>query len=153
MRNGRYTLWIDPEHSYRIAKAEVMKRADDLYLREAVKHEYGDLPSGVRPAAASKRPKTREEFSVVLDDVKFDRIGDLWVPIEARISMVTRYDGGERTATCPKHIKRTRIDLDPDFLAINAFARDFPDGTRVFIEETPGTRYVWQGGKPVAVER
>ncbi|HNY78571.1 MAG: hypothetical protein RBS72_12400 [Sedimentisphaerales bacterium] len=151
--NGRYTLWIDPEHGYNISRAELTKKGNDLYLGEATEHVFKSLPAGVRPAMSANRPKTREEFSVVLDDVRFERIDGLWVPIEVRIQMATKFDGGKLTAVSRRHIKRTHIDLDPDFAAAKAFIRDFPDGTEVYIEEAPGILHRWKDGKPEPVRR
>jgi len=48
-----------------------------------------------------------------------------------------------------QHHKRTNIDLNPDFEAIGAFVPDFPEGTRVYLEDAPGIRYIWQNGKLV----
>jgi hypothetical protein len=39
--------------------------------------------------------------------------------------------------------------LYPDFDALGAFKINLPNGTRVFVEESPGVRYVWQDGEIV----
>jgi len=151
--SGRYTLWIDPEHGYNISRAELTKKGNDQYLGEPTTRVFKSLPSGVRPGASARRPKTREEISVVLDDVRFKRIDDLWVPIEAHSLMTVKLDGGKRTTVSRRHVKRTRIDLDPDFAAAKAFIPDFPDGTEIYIEESRGIRYRWKDGKPEPVVR
>lgn len=125
-KRGKYTVWFDPQHGCNIAKIEVQGEKDDLVRdRESV--------------------KTGMSFS--LENVRFEKIGDVWVPMEA--DMQQTEDSGAKITKW--HHKRTEMILNPDHDVVGSFlANDIPDGIKVIF---PGrfdkTAYVWQNGKPV----
>ena len=128
-KRGKYTLWLDPQHGYNIAKIEVQRKKGDL---------IGDM----------KSLTTDMLFS--LKNVRFEQIDAVWVPIEADMQQT----GGSQGKTTKWHHKRTEMVLNPDHNTLGSFvADDIPDGTKVIF---PGrfdkTTYVWQDGKPVAQE-
>jgi len=125
-KRGKYTLWLDPQHGYNIAKIEVQRKKGDL---------IGDM----------KSLTTDMLFS--LKNVRFEQIDAVWVPIEADMQQT----GGSQGKTTKWHHKRTEMVLNPDHNTLGSFvADDIPDGTKVIF---PGrfdkTTYVWQDGKPV----
>jgi hypothetical protein len=144
---GKYTIWIDPQHGYNIAKAEVKKEGGDL--------AWGDKPVawGEKQPPASQyiggRPPTaKKALSFSLENVRFEKVDNIWVPMEADYQYIKMYQEN-RAITVKRHHKRTRIDFDPDFEAIGAFVPDIPDGTRVFLDHAAGISYTWQNGKLV----
>jgi hypothetical protein len=143
---GGYTIWIDPEHGYNIARAQMHKSDNDIFngkpMREhnpAMKHKEG----GRREPIGKLK-----EVSFSLDNVEFEKIGDVWVPVEGDFEHRINY-GDKRIMIIRTHHKRTHVDLAPDFEAVNAFVPELPDGTRVFVEGMEGIKYRWQDGKPV----
>ena len=146
--NGKFTLWIDPEHGYNIAQAEVAMEGSDLYYGAPVGMKLTPPPN--RKTEEKWRPETRDSFLFRLYDVEFKQVGDDWVPVVARSEAITTYNSGRRKVIFLCKLRRTHIDLNPDFGAVGAFIPDIPEGTPVAIEEAPGIRYVWKNGKPVA---
>lgn len=143
--NGKYNLWIDPEHGYNIAKAKVQKVNNDL---------LGGKPVNYVSAAKKKakfdgiKTETRKEFLLSLDKVEFQKVNDVWVPMEATIQYTSKYMDG-RVITEQNHHKRTFVDLDPDFNAVNAFVPDIPDGTPMGLHGGAGIGFEWLQGKMV----
>ena len=131
---GKYKIWIDPKRGYNIAKAEIRREDGD-----ALNYSGYILP-----------PKSR--CLNILKSVHFEKIGDVWVPMEADI--VTR----KRIRQSPtdghhleqnRHHKRTEVTLNSDFDAIKAFEpTDIRDGARVRIKDDPN-KYTWRNGKIV----
>ena len=125
-KRGGYTVWIDPNHGYNIAKVQVQRKTGDL---------IGD----------GQYQKTDMSFS--LENVRFEEINDVWVPMQADMQQIEN-DGAKTTKW---HHKRTQIILNPDFQALKAFVPDdIPDGTKVLFPGEYGTEYKWQNGAPVA---
>ncbi|MCX5636535.1 MAG: hypothetical protein NTX52_02430 [Planctomycetota bacterium] len=143
-QSGKYVVWIDPQHGYNIAKAEVYKEENDVAWGKPLGWQ-GDLSD---LQFLGPRPVPLNSFSFTLKNVRFEKINDIWVPMEADYENTKTYTNG-RIITTRMHDKRTYIDCAPDFEAVGAFVPDIPDGSRVFLEYAPGIRYVWQNGKPV----
>jgi len=121
-KRGKYTIWIDPRHGYNIAKAEVFREARqcDVVFDE---HWKGKL----------------KMFYTSLSNVRFKRIQDVWVPMEAD----GEFDSESiRSKVWGKwHYKRTEVVLNPDHEALRSFYPDFvPDGFK--------TRLDWVGSAP-----
>ncbi len=114
-----YKVWIDPQHGYNIAAIE-MQRKDH----------------------------TGATSLFTLKNVRFERIDDVWVPMEADMEQT---EGSKATRW---HHKRTQITLNPDHVALKSFvADDIPDGTKVIIPGEFGTEYIWRKGKPTKEAR
>jgi len=121
---GKYKVWFDPQHGYNIAKIELQKRKGDLIR-------------------AGGRVKTGMSF--LLKNVRFKKIDDIWVPMEA--DMEQTEDNGSKTTKW--HHKRTQMTLNPDHDALDSFVPDdIPNGTKVNIAGSPG-KYIWQNGQPI----
>jgi len=132
LERGRYTLWIDPEHGYNIAKAE---------LRRDGKHQhkfYG-------------RPM-REDEKILgsLESVRFKKIDNVWVPMEADDSVNRTWDKDQDFYRYKNHHERVEFVLNPDHDALGSFVPDdIKNGAKVYIKQVPGVHYTWQDGKVV----
>lgn len=126
--NGKYTVWIDPQHGYNLARVHMNKLP-------------GDLVHG-RPLPPGRR------IGMTLNVTRFAKIGEIWAPMEADVTHVTRQiDGG---ATDSKgHIVRTEVVLNPDWTGTKAFdPDDIREGAMVtFTPHFPNIHCIWQGGK------
>jgi hypothetical protein len=103
---GKYTLWIDPEHGYNIAKAEVFRGP-----RECV-------------ATIGKRAKgmTQSVYGSIRN-VRFKKIKDVWVPMEADTERRSENTAGS-VLIQKAHHKRSEVILNPDHEALRSF---YPD--------------------------
>ena len=131
-RHGTYTIWLDPEHGYGIAKAIVRKGPEDL--------RWG------RP-----RRDSVDNSIEVLQNVRFECVNGIWFPME--FEWLSTEESKDRTLSGCTQYKVTYLDANPDHNDLGSFRLDkldIQDGTRVKIPEAPGIRYVWQNGKIVA---
>lgn len=130
---GMISLWIDPAHGYNLAKAEArLSQGDFAYGRQL---------------------KRGERRVTKLENVRFERVNGIWVPMEADISQHRNYRGG--TVNEDYHYKRTEFVLDPDHDALGSFDNpmenpkndpELKNGTDVCRLGDPD-RYIWQDGK------
>ncbi|MBN2591008.1 MAG: hypothetical protein JXA96_14170, partial [Sedimentisphaerales bacterium] len=120
---GKYTIRIDPEHGYNIAKAEVTKGGNDLVWNgETLPNQgmAGDL--------------TGIYFSYEVNH--FEKINDVWVPMEAEHNYKRDYQNASFDYTYLKtHNKRTKVVLNPDFEKIGAFVHDAKEGDEIYYVE------------------
>jgi hypothetical protein len=143
---GHYTLWVDPDYGFNARRIIVHRTGDDLMDGKPVSSPPPKLPPGVKPGHPWV-PLT--EYLLVLDSVKIEKVGDVFLPTQGVITITRIYSNGEKVIN-RKTYKRTNIDLNPDFEAIpEAFVLDVPDGTRVVDMEAPSIKYIWQNGKVV----
>lgn len=146
--HGKYSLWIDPKHGYNIAKARVLKAGDDILNGKPLDNYTETERIRELRKRGMKIPGQKLEFSFMLDGVKFKKIKDTWIPIEANYQSTVKYEDG-REITHKKNYKRTSINLNPNFEEISAFVPDIPNGTEVFLDDIRGIKYRWQDGKLV----
>ncbi len=125
---GKYTLWIDPQHGYHLAKAEVEKKQGDRDTR---------LPKN-----------TSMRSSVV--NARFLRVEELWVPVESQGNFEVRTPGNWFLAKTQHHINE--IMLNPDHQ--NSFAlMAIRNGTKVVIAGAPRTPAGhWRDGQIIDLE-
>jgi hypothetical protein len=98
--SGRIALWIDPGHGYHAARAEA----------ELVP---GELAYG-RPMRRGWARETR------LENVRFEKVGGLWAPMEADVTQSRLYGGNNRSLQ-KYHYKRTMVLVNPDHDALGSF--------------------------------
>ena len=125
---GKYTLWIDPQHGYNIARATVEKGQGDLCYNPPL------LVEG-------------EFRHAHLDNVRFRQIDGVWIPVEAdyRVEVGSPGSGAFWSET---HYKATEVILNPDHDALGSFVPDdIPNGVRVYVKGSMGIKYTWQDGK------
>jgi hypothetical protein len=130
----QYRLWIDPQHDYHIAKAIVSRGWD----------------SAQRPEDYAKPPKGGVEGSseTTLENVRFRKIDDSWVPVECDYSLHTRGVQGDYTRS-HRHHEVMEFVLNPNHDALHSFAPDFiREGALVRIRGTEG-KYEWRNGEVI----
>jgi hypothetical protein len=124
---GKYRVWLDPEHGYNIAKMEIKKETGDLM--------FGHSMSG------------KAKFSGSLENIRFEKINEVWVPIEADIKISRTLSKGDFYQSISHH-KRTEVTLNPDFESLGLFAPDdIENGAEVLVLDVTGISYTWQDGK------
>ena len=124
-RHGKYEVYIDPEHGYNIAKATVERARGDVVF--IVDYVLG----------------ARERMFSSMENVRFRKIDDIWVPMEADIEFDRTFRNGSFYRS-KYHHKRTQFILNPDHDALGSFIPDdIEDGTIVpfFANLTDGHRY------------
>ena len=130
--HGKYTVWLDPKHSYQIARARVEKIGDRaLHL-------------------GKKQPKTDSTIST-LEVERFKQIDGVWIPWEGVYEWIKRFGKKrEQWWTTKRHFKRTKLTFSPDHEALKSFVPDYPNGTRVRNSgKMPGIEFKWKDGKVV----
>jgi hypothetical protein len=130
---GPYTVWIDPQHGYNIARAENTKKPESL-VRD------GKRKLGGHGQAA---------YHFLLDNVNFEKIDGIWVPMEAYIEVKDYNANGRHDYTWKMHHKRTDFQLNPDHHALGSFIPQIEEGSRFPIEGVPGIQYEWRDGEIV----
>lgn len=127
VRGGEYTIWLDPNHGYNIAKAIVRKNEEAT--------PYGMKHWKVLNALHS------------YENVRFEKIDGIWVPMEADIVYNQEWPNNE-FAYHKIHHKRTEVKLNPDHDALGSFVRDdVPNGAQVYIIGIDNITYRWQDGE------
>lgn len=141
-RWGDFQLWLDTEHGYHPARITAfVGQGDDI----------GD--PGAPHIITRKEGITRQ---YLLHNVRFEKVGDVWVPMEAdrRGYIVLGSENGFSDIRC--HFKRTKIVLNPDHDALGSFANpvehpeldpELHDGAVVYFGK--GGLCTWQDGKIV----
>jgi hypothetical protein len=130
-----YTIWIDPEHDYNIARA-VVKRP--WYSAQPPEFYRGRNVKG----AIKGRSET------VVENVRFRKIDGIWVPVECDY-YVNKESPGRYTSS-HRHYKVTDYQLNPDHEALGSFKNDFVrEGALVYLHGVEKVTYKWQEGKVV----
>jgi hypothetical protein len=135
-KHGRYKVWIDPSHGYHIVKATAKRGAGNVVAPRNYK---------------LTGPETR---FFLLENVRFTKVDDVWVPVEADLAYGSTYYGDNRFDNTKIHHKVTDIILNPDHDALGSFIPDdIPDGARVYLNnfnlKSRKGKYSWQDGKVV----
>jgi len=91
-----------------------------------------------------------DSWAAVFDSVKFQEINGRFVPTTGRfvLTMVPNKEFGK--AVAHHYYTVSDIQLNPNFDSMGAFKTDFPNGLRIYAEESPGIRYKWNNGMVVA---
>jgi len=140
-KRGKFTVWLDPNAHYHPRRIEIHKSGEDLLNGRPV-------ASMVSEGNIVKN-KQLKEYTLIVDAVKIEKIGDVNIVTAANITEVRTYvDGHKITATYPFQIKN--INLAPDFLSTKAFDVNLPDGTPVNDNDFPGTHLEVRQGKIVS---
>jgi hypothetical protein len=132
-KHGRYKVWIDPSHGYHIVKATAKRGSGDTVAPRNYK---------------LTGPETR---FFLLKNVRFEKIEDVWVPMEADLAYGSTYYDDNSFDRSKIHQKITEIILNPDHDALGSFVPDdIPDGATVYIKGIPRkTKHTWQNGQVV----
>jgi len=139
--HGTYQIWVDPEHDFRIRKAIVHKGPGDMY--------YGKPLPKDAPSNSWTTARVRKEIS----GVKIEKIADHFIPVaETQVSTLVRTDGTEYRSK--EAVKRSAIDVSPDFEKLGAFVMDgIPEGAPFAMLDPNNTHYgyEWRNGKAVPI--
>jgi hypothetical protein len=131
---GAISVWLDPAHGWHTARIEAKARQGDIYW--------------------GKPLSPGQVVSSCMENVRFEQVDALWVPMEADLGMENHYGRGS-FSSANRHYKRAEVAVNPDHDALGSFdsplenPRNDPelkDGTSVRMD---GSRYVWQNGKLV----
>jgi len=127
-KHGTYTVWLDPEHGYGIAKVAAHKGPEDLL--------FG------RPASSYSNPESNQGQSFFMENVKFENIEGVWIPIEADYHAIIREKEGTRTGQ--DHYKITQIDVNPNHAESRSFILDVQNGTSIRTVGALTIDYKWK---------
>lgn len=109
--SGRYQIWFDADHDWQIARAYMQKKSGELLNGTA-------MPSDTL-------------LYYALQDIRFQRVDGVWVPMEAEERIVHHYGKGQKDETRQK-IHRTEVVLNPDHNALGSFEpTEVNDGTKI----------------------
>jgi hypothetical protein len=128
---GEYTIWVDPDHGYNIAKSVVRKGENHL--------------------SSQGEPMAKDlEIITIMKNVRFEKIDDVWIPMEADMEAYRHYPPKSYTSSSKHHHTRTEVHLNPDHDAPGSFLPDdIRNGAKVYIRGIKGVTYTWQDGKVV----
>jgi hypothetical protein len=130
-KHGTHTVWLDPEHGYGIAKAVVHKGPEDVVDgRKLSIYKDGALYKGI---------------SFFMENVQFENIEGIWIPMEADTRIVRELHDGTRSWHF--HDQIVHIDIDPNHAELQSFVLNVQNGTRTYIDDGLGINYTWQDGK------
>ena len=125
--NGKYTVWIDPQHDYHIVKAQIEKSENNLF--------YGKY--------LSKGDQKIE----LLEVTHFENIDGVWIPTEANIIISSKMPNGD-SWKAKQNIQLTEIALNPNHDSLGSFTpNDIANGSRVRIVGVKAIYYTWQDGE------
>jgi len=127
-KHGEYTIWIDPEHGHNIAKAIVKRGPGDAVFE------------------SNYILTERDQIYSSLENVKFKKVDDVWVPVEADVKDERDFPDGKYHKGWGHH-KITEIILNPEFNDSDFVTDDIPNGAKVYVLDAPGITYTWQNGK------
>ncbi|MDH4240236.1 MAG: hypothetical protein OEW48_11800 [Phycisphaerae bacterium] len=129
---NRYTIWIDPEHSYNIAQL------DNKWEKTSEK---------------SRKEAGKIQRHISMKDVRFKKSAGIWIPVEAVVTDVTRNFGNGMLRITKRRYKRTDVLLNPDHAGLGSFTPDFPNGCRVHVKGLEGIdeskNHTWRDGQVV----
>jgi hypothetical protein len=133
-KHGTYTIWLDPEHGYGIAKANIHKGPKDLRFGRPLEY-YMFAP-----------------YDISIRNVRFESIEGVWIPMEADFLADFKGDhkGSSKVSVRKVHQRVTELLLNPDHDALGSFVPDIENGTQARILEVPEINYTWQDGKLVS---
>jgi hypothetical protein len=138
-------LWIDPEYGFNPRRI-VVSRPTEAFLKgkpysaPVPAEKYRLIPCGV---------ELLNELTV--DSIKIEKVGDVFVPIEAKMKWHRKFANDEFTTIECTHTRKN-VNFNPDFEAMGAFIMDVPNGTSVsFLDnrQHSGVQYEWRDGKVI----
>ena len=125
---GKVTAWVAPKKGYNALKWAIHKTRQE-FLNET---SMSDIEM--------------ENWTAIFDSVEIQKVNDVFVTTGGSLTHTVNFADGRTYVSYHKY-KVSDIQLNPDFEALGAFKVNLSDGTRVFMKEYPGIRYIWQNGK------
>ena len=129
---GEYTVWIDPDHGFNIARMQSKRGAGDLY--------HG------RPLMATVSWNNSYEV------VEFQKVDDAWLPKTYKMQEKSVDGANDFAYKREGETSLYSVNLDPDHDALGSFLHDdIPNGTMVLLPRIPpNVQFTWQDGEIVA---
>jgi hypothetical protein len=136
---GRFVLWLDSEHGYHPARVRASVRVGD------------DIGVPGNPSVITSAEAITRDYR--MDNVRFEKVGDVWVPMEADAKRLVVLVNEHGFCEERNHYKRTKIVLNPDHDALGSFADpmknpamdpELVNGSIVFLGS--GQKNTWQDG-------
>lgn len=128
---GRVTAWIAPDKGFTAMKYVIQKDSTDLIAPGRPLADIG-----------------LSSWTITVDTTDLAEIDGVFVPVGGRYTHESIRATGEVKTTSVR-VKRSNVQLDPDFEAMGAFQIDLPEGTPIHLAEAPGIRYIWSNGQIV----
>jgi peroxiredoxin len=129
--SGAYTVWIDPQHDYHIAQAEIRVGPGEKYRSRI-------LDEG-------------ERCLFFIRNTRFEKIDGIWIPMEVDTHTEKISPDPDLCRTDDTTNKIIQITLNPDHEALGSFVPDIENGTLV-IDRDSGVRYTWREGMKFVVD-
>ena len=125
-KHGRVSAWVSPDKGYNALKWEIHKTKGDLHREKSL---------------------TADSWLALFDNVNVQEVNDVFVTSGGCFTLTTKSEGNTDFERC--EYKVSNIQLNPDFDALGAFKINLPNGTKVFVQESPGVCYIWRDGQVV----
>jgi len=125
---GTVRAWIAPEKGYNALKYTIRKTGDNVL-------------DGKRIA-----DKGYAEWTLVVENIEIGRIGDTPLATSGECTLIVKKMNGE-TSTFHYATRRSEVDLDPDFEAMEAFKIRLPNGNLIHSVDFGGVAYQFVDGK------
>jgi len=123
-KTSKYKIWIDPEHGYNIAKAEIFRKWGGSDL-----HRPGEI-----------------SLFTYLRNVQFKMVDGVWVAVEADYGYKWKLIK-HGYSNADHHHKITEFILNPDHKALGSFKPSYiRNGTTTHIIGIKGITYRWKDG-------
>lgn len=126
---GRVTAWTAPEKGYNALKWVFEKGPSDLFDKTLVSLKWPETTS-----------------ISMFDSAEVQEVKNVFITTGGCLTHTVNFADGRKYVSYEKY-KVSEVEINPDFEALGAFKVDLPNGTRVFVMEFPGVRYIWQDGK------
>src|SRR5579871_5343411 len=142
MPHGKYALWIAESLGCLPLKVTYELGPEDFPTYKA-KRPFRE--TSISTPGGHRHPGVM--ITGVLEAVRVERIGDVFVPVAGKFTVTTLY--GDIKLVHINSYKRTEIKLNPCWDGTDAFVMDLPEGTRVTNMDDPnsGILYGWHAGK------
>lgn len=137
---GTYKLWLDPAAAYLPRKVIVEKSPHDYFGPQPLEEQKHFAPYGSKGVVAATG------FSYELSEVQIDTADGVPFPSSFRLTRTLRFlDGNSGKVTLK--FRRTKLDLNPDFISDKVFQPELEDGTPLVDEQNPDFPFQWEKGR------
>jgi len=129
---GTVKAWIAPEKGYNALKYVIRKTENNVLDGEPI------------------ADKGYAGWTLVVDGIEIGSVGDTLLTMSGEATLTMEHMNGD-TSTLKYATRRSEVDLDPDFEAMEAFKIRLPDGNPIHSVDFGGVSYQFVDGKIVPV--
>ena len=129
--SGTYAVWLDPQHGYQVAQAEIRVGPNDRWLATTLGEN--------------------ESRSLSIRNVRFENIDGIWIAMEADIHATSVQPSIGKNLTRDEHHKITQITLNPDHEVLRSFVPVVANGAQMWDMDL-GIKYTWREGMKFVVD-